>query len=337
MKTRAAFLLATSRSTILPYPSKLVIALYPAPLMSNKFRRRRREAFNEACTLEVLARKPGNVHPWASFEDMDHMDFVNSMSAASDAAFCPRRAIDLPQTVGQFVLRTVQATQSSVGKNTNLGIILLTAPLAQVPEEKCLAKGIEGVLDALTVDDSRHVFEAIRLAKPGGMGQVQYEDLSSAPTQPLREIMKLAADHDLIARQYANGFQEVLQFGLPILCEEADFEHNWEMAIIRLHLNFMASFPDSLIQRKCGAGIANESAKHAQKVLDAGWPEAEESRTLFQELDRWLRKDGNKRNPGTSADMVAATLFAAFREKKLSMRCSDEGRPSLQTAILNDP
>src|SRR5207244_8925249 len=100
---------------------------------------------------------------------------------------------------------------------TNLGIILLLAPLAAVPRQENLRAGVERVLTALSVADSRHVFEAIRLANPAGLGQVEEQDIHAEPTLPLRDVMGLAAERDMIARQYVNGFAEVFDEGLPEL------------------------------------------------------------------------------------------------------------------------
>ena len=98
-----------------------------------------------------------------------------------------------------------------VSTNTNLGMILLLTPLAAVPPLIDLANGIEPVLAGTTRDDARLVYQAIRLAAPGGIGRVDEQDVADEPTMTLRDVMALAADRDLVARQYASGFQEVLQ------------------------------------------------------------------------------------------------------------------------------
>lgn len=266
-----------------------------------------------ACLLEATARKPGNVHPWASFVDMTYADFTNSIAAVESAMLTQPAMF----SIGQFVLATVQATRKHVGKNTNLGILLLVAPLLAVPADQRLCDGIEDVLRNSTIDDSRQVYQAIRTAQPGGMGAVQNESVDTQPTLPLRNVMQLAADRDGIASQYANSFRDILDFGLPILAASDDWPTTWETDIIRLHLTLMAKLPDTLIARKCGWELAAESANRAKVVLESGWPDTEYSQQQFRELDTWLRADGHRRNPGTSADLVAATLFAALREKRL--------------------
>jgi triphosphoribosyl-dephospho-CoA synthase len=200
------------------------------------------------------------------------------------------------------------------GRNTNLGIVLLLAPLAAVLRERKLADGIAAVLAGTSVNDARLVYRGIRASTPGGMGQVAEQDLSTEPTLPLVEVMRLAAGRDRIAYQYAHDFREIFEFAVPTLLEWSQRTADWETAVIGLHLALMASIPDTLIARKCGAEVATESARRAAHVLEAGWPDTPASLGACREFDAWLRSDGHRRNPGTTADLVAATLFAALRD-----------------------
>ncbi len=263
-----------------------------------------------ACLWEVAAPKAGNVHPQASFTDLTYNDFVRS---ARITAFMLARSHH--RGVGKAILDTSKAVRLQVGKNTNLGIILLLAPLLAACQQDSLDESMPGIIDRMTVEDSRQIYEAIRTARPGGMGDVAEQDLSQEPTAHIREIMQLAADRDLIARQYANNFTDVLGFGREHL-------HQWwtrcpdsrDTAIVGLHLDWMAHYPDSLIERKCGRETAEEVSRKAAELLEAGWPEAPESTEAFTEFDTWLRSDGNRLNPGTSADLVAACLFLGLAE-----------------------
>ncbi len=278
---------------------------------------------HDACVFEATARKPGNVHPHAAFDDVCFADFVRSAEVTAPVLAQAGRL-----GVGVAIRQAVVCTQQAVGRNTNLGIILLLAPLAATSPEGDLLTGITDVLDRLSVDDARECYEAICLAHPGGLGQSSQEDVHQPPRVTLREAMRLAADRDLVARQFACGYHEVLEQGVPRLV--GDLEANgWETATIRLHLWFMSRYPDSLIIRKCGADIATEAAGQAQQILDAGWPETQAAREMLATFDRWLRADGHRRNPGTSADLVAATLFAVLRDKRVpdihSPRHSREG------------
>jgi triphosphoribosyl-dephospho-CoA synthase len=131
--------------------------------------------------------------------------------------------------------------------------------------------------------------------------------------------MALAADRDLIALQYTNRFQQVLQEGAPTLLGLLHQMGELETAIIGCHLNLLASHPDSLIQRKRGREEAEEASCRARRVLESGWPKAAGGRRAFDELDAWLRAEGHARNPGTTADLVAACLFVLLRQGNMNL------------------
>src|SRR5437763_636089 len=152
-----------------------------------------------ACFLEATAPKPGNVHRGADFEDLTYPDLLTAaimIGPVIEAA--PRRPL------GETILEAVKITQETIGTNANLGTILLLAPLAAVPRDEPLASGIAKVLEHLNATDARLVYEAIRLAKPGGLGRVSEADVAGDPPTDLLDAMRAAADRDLVARQYAN-------------------------------------------------------------------------------------------------------------------------------------
>ena len=267
-----------------------------------------------ACVLEARARKPGNVHPFAAFDDVNFDDFVRSADVIAPIIARVRDA-----GIGRTILAAVQATRHAVGHNTNLGMILLLTPLAAAEHPGSLHDAIRPVLDQLNWEDAIHVYEAIRLAQPGGLGCADAQDVHSRPTLPLRECMRMAARRDLVAREYSTDFAIVLGVGMPQVAATADFTNRWETAVIRLQLTLMSRYPDTLIARKCGRDLANEAARRATGVLDAGWPATPRGDQRLWEFDKWLREDGHRRNPGTTADLVAASLFAAFREQRITL------------------
>jgi triphosphoribosyl-dephospho-CoA synthase len=265
-----------------------------------------------ACLLEVTARKPGNVHRYADLPGLHFIDFLLSATAIADP-------LDRAATegVGNAVLGAVEATRRVVSTNTNLGIILLLAPLAAVPETVDLADGIEDILAATTIDDARQVYRAIRLSQPGGLGEVGDQDIASDPTVTLTAVMGLAVERDSIARQYANGFREVLREALPNLRESLHAGSTLETAIVACYLNVLARHPDSLIVRKYGAAQAEEVSRRAGELVDAGWPHCEEAQPRLEVFDSWLRHSENRFNPGTTADLVTAALYAALRDRTI--------------------
>ena len=262
-----------------------------------------------ACLWEATAPKPGNVHRGADFEDLTYVDFATSAVLIAPAM---ERAGE--QGLGQTVLAAVRATREAIGTNSNLGMILLLAPLAKIPRGVPLNEGIGRVLTRLDAEDSRLVYEAIRLARPGGLGRVEQDDVTGEAPSDLLAAMHSAAERDLVARQYANGFEEVLRFVLPAI--ERGQAAGWRLSdtIVHVFLELLSQFPDSLIARKCGRELAQQAADRAAAVLAQGSPGEAVYEEGLAELDFWLRCDQHRRNPGTSADLVAAGLFAALRE-----------------------
>jgi triphosphoribosyl-dephospho-CoA synthase len=268
-----------------------------------------------ACILEATARKPGNVHPQARFADLTYADFVRSAEVAA-----PMVAQAREWGVGRAVHDAIAATRRVVSTNTNLGIVLLLAPLCAVPSRQKLTAGIGDVLESLTIEDARWVYRAIQRAQPGGLGDAPVGDIAVGPTGTLLEMMRLAADRDGVAAQYANRFAWVLSEGLSFLeTVGRDFQEHWESAILTLHVRLLAAHPDTLIARKCGLRVAVEASERARECLAAaGAVDVELAKRIdvsaCRSLDAWLRADGHRRNPGTTADLVAASLFAALRE-----------------------
>lgn len=269
------------------------------------------ELVQTACIWEVTARKVGNVHRYADFHDTTYLDFILSAAAIAPHFDSPDVA-----AVGSTIHRCVAATRRAIGRNTNLGMILLFAPLAAVPIGKPLREGVCEVLARLTIDDARHAYEGIRLAIPGGLGQAASEDVREEPTVTLFEAMSLAADRDRIARQYATGFADVFDFGLLAFQEGLSRFGCIEAAIVHSQLRWLAAYPDSLIARKNGVAVAEVVRGMAEEVLKRGGLETAEGRAAGTELDRLLRRDGNKLNPGATADLIAACLLAALRENE---------------------
>jgi triphosphoribosyl-dephospho-CoA synthase len=262
-----------------------------------------------ACVLEVMAPKPGNVHRLRNFPGLRFIDFVASALAVGEAL--DRAAAD---GVGRAVERAIEATRQLVSTNTNLGMVLLLAPLAAVPSGMSLRRGIPDVLAATTIDDARAVYRAIRRAQPGGMGSVPDQDIRQEPTLPLKAVMALAADRDLVARQYANDFHEVFTDALPALDQSVRAGRSIEASIVAAHLTLLSRHPDSLIVRKTGIERATEVSRRAGEVLAAGWPDRERAVRMCADFDDWLCGPDRKLNPGTTADLVTAALFAALRD-----------------------
>ncbi len=179
--------------------------------------------------------------------------------------------------------------------------------------------GVRRILTNLDIEDTRLVYEAIRLASPAGLGRASEQDVHTEPTQTLRQVMALAADRDLVARQYADDFAEVFDDGVPAVRTGLKVTGSLEGAIVFAHLDLMARHPDTLIARKRGRPEAEEASRRSEAVLGANWPHDRHGWATLADLDNWLRAEGHSRNPGATADLLTACLFVLLRENTITL------------------
>lgn len=273
-------------------------------------------AYEKACRQEIEALKPGNVHLFADGHSMSAEQFLVSARVSSGPLTDP----DL--RVGRRVLEAVRATRDTVGTNTNLGIILLCAPLARAAEMAGGASraNVMAVLESLDMDDARAVFEAIVLAEPGGLGSATAHDVREPPRVHLLEAMSEAAGRDMVARQYAAGFEDIFNIGLPALEAAHDRGERGMWPAVRLYLKFLETFPDSLVARKYGAESAEQLRLEARAIcveMDKMTDEAARI-AILSAFDSRLKS--SRINPGTSADLTVATLFVRNLKMNLHNR-----------------
>jgi triphosphoribosyl-dephospho-CoA synthase len=270
-------------------------------------------AFRAACRDELDAPKPGNVHVFADGHRMTADQFIRS----ADAAAGPLCAPGTP--VGARILGAVEATAAAVGTNTNLGIILLCAPLAAAAERqpRDLRAEVARVLADLDIDDARLAFRAIVLAGPAGLGRVERHDVHAPPTISLQAAMAEAADRDRIAYQYTSGLADIFSIGETALAATRSHESVW--ATVAVYLAFLAAFPDTHIVRKHGHAVAEEVRGMAE-TFRARLQQPEDPAHLLPDLLAWdsVLKE-QQINPGTSADLTVATLFVGRLRDSLAV------------------
>lgn len=274
-----------------------------------------------ACLLEASAPKPGNVSPGRPFADMRYEDFLVSAEAiARPLEGAGRRPL------GETILQAVEATASRTRANTNLGIVLLLTPLARaaawlldspVPADRDqrlrdLRAAVKAVLAETTVADAGNAYRAIRLANPGGLGDAEEQDVAAEPTVTLLEAMRLAADRDGIAREYASSYETTFERGVPALLNARADGLPMNDAIIEAYLMLLAANPDTHIARRGGDTLARHASRLAATALEAGGVRSDEGRRRIAAMDASLRDPRNLANPGTTADLTAATIFAAL-------------------------
>jgi triphosphoribosyl-dephospho-CoA synthase len=264
-----------------------------------------RAAYEQACRREIEALKPGNVHVFADGHRMSADQFVTSAEVSSGPLTDPALS------VGQRILEAVRATRKAVDTNTNLGIVLLCAPLIRAAEMAGgeLHENLAAVLDGLDMEDTAAVFEAIVLASPGGLGSAETHDVREKPTVGLLDAMREAADRDRIARQYVTRYGDVFGTGLPAIEKALARGESGMWPTVFAYLAFFAGFPDSHVERKHGGRIAGQVRQEAAAVgasLETIGDEAARMALLLV-FDRSLK--ARAINPGTSADLTVASLL----------------------------
>jgi triphosphoribosyl-dephospho-CoA synthase len=273
-----------------------------------------------ACLLEASAPKPGNVSPGRHFADLRYEDFLASALAIGEPM---ARAGE--QGVGATIRKSVEATARWSRSNTNLGIVLLFAPVARAASQlgsDPLMRGdsrgltlqvmLRRVLDATTVDDARQAYAAIRMACPGGLDRAEAQDVSTEPTMTLVEVMQLASHRDTIASEYATGFAITFGTAVPVLERARHDGLPWDDAVVETFLTLLAAAPDTHIARRSGKSLAHQVTARAQRVLAEGGVRSEAGRRAIDDMDLALRDERNSGNPGTTADVTAAAIFVVL-------------------------
>ncbi len=274
-------------------------------------------AYIRACELELRALKPGNVHVHAPGHSMDVEDFRRSAQASA-----PLLA-EAGQTLGWRVHQAVAATRVACGCNTNLGIVLLAAPLlaaAANAQAGGLRAAVDKVLGDADVADSEWINRAIRLAAPAGLGEAPRHDVRKPATAPLRAVMAAASQRDSIAHQYRYSYAELFEFAVPRWHYLRARWQSDEWATTGLYLGLLARRADSHVARKQGLKRATDLAANAARwetlLLEANLPE--QAFPALLAADRELKASAI--NPGTTADLTVASLLIVFIEELLSTR-----------------
>ena len=264
-----------------------------------------------ACLLEASAPKPGNVSPHASFRDATYEDFL-----ASAAAIGPAFLAAGERPLGATIRAAVEATARWAPSNTNLGLVLLLAPLARAALRagEALQSRVAATLAETTVADARDTYLAMRVAAPAGLGRVGEQDVVGTPTQTLRDVMVLAVGRDAIAREYATDFRTTFEIGAPALRRALADDLPWRDAVVEAYLTLLATAADTHIARKLGLAAAVTVQQRGRAVLSAGGVRTTAGREAIAALDRELRDDAHTLNPGATADLCGAAVYAVLLE-----------------------
>jgi len=264
-----------------------------------------------ACIWEVCAPKPGNVTRDHDFSDASMTDFLLSAIAVGPA-FANADSL----SIGEIVRQAIADTHRLVRCNTNLGIVLLLAPLVKAcwgaSDLGGVRQNLRAGLGALSVEDARLAYCAIRQAKPGGMGKVPASDISEEPSITLLQAMILAQERDSIAREYGTAFAITFEIGLPALNEARSRGAEFAQAIVQAYLTILSQVSDTLIARKKDAATARQISTRAAEVLRLGGIFSSTGQTALAEMDTILRDPAHALNPGTTADLTTAAIFLSL-------------------------
>lgn len=271
------------------------------------------EAYLKACLAELEALKPGNVHIFADGHGMQVQHFIDSAEVSAPALCDDAQYGD--RTLGQRILAALEVTYATVACNTNLGIILLAAPVVQAALQYphlSLAAGLKQVLSETTREDAELVFAGIRMVSPAGMGQRNEHDVSQKPDITLFEAMRLASPHDMVARQYVESYAQLISQALPLY---KTYVERWERpawALTAVYLHWLSSVPDSHIARKYGEAVARKVQQPAREHAEA-FMALENPKNYMAALLKWDQSLKQERlNPGTSADLTVITAMLAM-------------------------
>jgi triphosphoribosyl-dephospho-CoA synthase len=297
-----------------------------------------------AALLEVSSYpKPGNVHRTRDFPDTRYEHFLAGGVALGPAMrSLAMRGFDAEGGrigwedvgVGRLALKAVDDSLVwQGGGNVNLGVALLFSPLAAAGgavlhdeediEASALRSRLKEVVRSTTPDDVVHVYEAIRLAMtPRTLGEAEELDVrDDASLERIRDegltlldVFRRCAGRDSICDEWVSDFEITFEIGHPYLKGSLEESGDINSSMVNTFLHILARQPDSLIARKAGLRRAAEVSERARLILDEGGSSSERGLEMLWKLDRDLQEAGGELNPGTTADMTAASVFVILLE-----------------------
>jgi len=261
-----------------------------------------------ALLLEVAATpKPGNVDRRRDHDDLRFEHFLTG--AVGSRPGLERAAGNGP--LGDAFERGVRGMSQQSGGNTQFGCLLLLVPLVRAAATDRLSpEGAAAVVSETTVDDAAafyRAFEHVDVAVGDPPADAPALDVrrgaDAVPTLrdrglTLEDVMATSADHDGNAAEWTSGFERTFAAADGVLDDEGPVTDR----LARAFLELLAERPDTLVAVEHGEERAREVSRRAAEVR--GNPDAAE--TLAEEFV----DDGI--NPGTTADLTAATAFVAL-------------------------
>ena len=265
-----------------------------------------KSAYLFSCKKDIELIKPGNVNLLSSHKDTKAQDYLDSAILSSKELF------NQNYSLGKRILESVNVTRSQVNVNTNLGIILLCAPVIQSYidfNNLDLRDGIKKTLSTTSIKDTHDLCAAINISSPGGLGDSDMYDTASYPNASIKQIMDYSQEYDRISYQYSHNFSDIFDFIIPKLEFLNQRYESLDISLSLLFIEILAKIPDSHISRKFGDKIAKKTSNNAHdllKILDREHDPDYLAKAL-NNLDYEYKKKGI--NPGTTADLLVASLM----------------------------
>ena len=282
-----------------------------------------------ASVLEVSGwPKPGNVHRTRNYDDMVFQDFAISAVVIGDTmeavASQAKEIDDLSKAeLGRYIFQAVDETNRWIETNTNLGIMMMCIPIAAAASISDrfdeIQENVGRLMDATTVEDAVNLYDAINVADAGGMGDQDEFDVMSekakdelrANNQTMFDVLEISAGWDRLANELTNKMPVCFEIGYPTFfevwknCDDVDVINK---ATVLTFMTILSQIPDTLISRKYGNEVAEDVSKKASEILEFKDDDSFVEKLL--EFDDYLYD--NKLNPGTTADLTAASIFLSY-------------------------
>jgi triphosphoribosyl-dephospho-CoA synthase len=124
----------------------------------------------------------------------------------------------------------------------------------------------------------------------------------------------MSSSWDNISRELVTGMRVTFEIGHPAFVGTLEKTQDINIATVHTFLTILSRETDSLVVRKKGESVARDLCQRAKEVLDAGGLTTGRGKRMIQSLDEDLAKEGNRLNPGTTADLTCSSIMVALLE-----------------------
>ncbi|HEY4699991.1 MAG TPA: triphosphoribosyl-dephospho-CoA synthase [Nitrososphaerales archaeon] len=251
--------------------------------------------------------------------------------------------------IGRIIRRAVLDVKSfHRGGNTHLGIAMFFIPLAAAAGAastsdddvnlKLLQRYLKRIIKSTCVNDALELQKTISIYDSKWLGKVKFKstpDLSednaikaiNSSGTTFYDLMVISSKWDGVAHELSSGLKTAFTMGYPEFKSTFEKTGDLNTATVNTFLKILSNTPDTFIARKIGLEKTNniveavkigmnESKKvslRAKRILDnySGMI-TEEGRIEISRFDAELRGKGGSMNPGTTADITAASIMIAL-------------------------